>query len=95
MIGNSWMTVGALIGALSGWTAVRAEPPATGGDIPTKFVAPTESNDFVKREVMIAMRDGVKLFTIFIIPRGAHSAPLLLTRTPYNASGPLKITPYS
>ena len=33
------------------------------------------------------MRDGVKLFTIMVIPNGAHNAPILLTRTPYNAAG--------
>jgi putative CocE/NonD family hydrolase len=32
------------------------------------------------------MRDGVKLKTFILIPRGANKAPILLTRTPYNAS---------
>jgi len=56
-------------------------------DIPKKFEAPTSSYDYVKREVMIPMRDGVKLHTVIVIPRGANHAPILLTRTPYNASG--------
>ncbi|MEE7548073.1 CocE/NonD family hydrolase [Xanthomonas sp. Kuri4-1] len=51
------------------------------------FVAPDRINDYVKREVMIPMRDGVKLHTVIVLPRGAHDAPMLLTRTPYNASG--------
>ncbi|HBK46704.1 MAG TPA: glutaryl-7-ACA acylase [Xanthomonadaceae bacterium] len=51
------------------------------------FAAPTEANDYVKREVMIPMRDGVKLHTVIVVPKGAHAAPILLTRTPYNASG--------
>ncbi|MFC6841668.1 CocE/NonD family hydrolase [Xanthomonas theicola] len=51
------------------------------------FVAPTAANDYVKREVMIPMRDGVKLHTVIVAPKGAHDAPILLTRTPYNASG--------
>jgi putative CocE/NonD family hydrolase len=55
-------------------------------DIPAKYAAPTESSDYVKREVMIPMRDGVKLYTVIVIPRGAKSAPMILTRTPYNAS---------
>ena len=55
-------------------------------DIPKKFEAPTSSYDYVKREVMIPMRDGVKLHTVIVIPRGATHAPILLTRTPYNAS---------
>jgi putative CocE/NonD family hydrolase len=35
---------------------------------------------------MIPMRDGIKLQTVLVIPRGAHTAPMLLTRTPFNAS---------
>jgi len=56
------------------------------GDIPAKFTAPESEYDYVRREVMIPMRDGVKLFTAIVIPKGAHNAPILLTRTPYNAS---------
>jgi putative CocE/NonD family hydrolase len=35
---------------------------------------------------MIPMRDGVKLHTVIVVPKGAKSAPILLTRTPYNAN---------
>src|SRR5947207_12170781 len=35
---------------------------------------------------MIPMRDGTKLHTLIIVPKGAKSAPILRTRTPYNAS---------
>ena len=55
-------------------------------DIPKKFEAPTSSYDYVKREVMIPMRDGVKLHTVIVLPRGASGAPIILTRTPYDAS---------
>lgn len=55
-------------------------------DIPARFQAPTASDDFVKRDVMIPMRDGVKLHTVIVIPRRAKNAPIILTRTPYNAS---------
>ncbi len=34
---------------------------------------------------MIAMRDGVRLHTIVLIPKGAAHAGILLTRTPYSA----------
>lgn len=51
------------------------------------FVAPDAANDYVKREVMIPMRDGVKLHTVIVVPKGARGAPILLTRTPYNADG--------
>ncbi len=36
---------------------------------------------------MIPMRDGVKLHTVIVIPKGAAHAPIILTRTPYNAAG--------
>jgi putative CocE/NonD family hydrolase len=57
-----------------------------GGDIPKEFRFATESYDYIRREVMIPMRDGVKLFTVIIAPKGAKDAPIILTRTPYNAS---------
>ncbi len=41
---------------------------------------------YAKREVMIPMRDGVKLFTAIYTPRdSATSHPILRTRTPYSA----------
>src|SRR5215212_6336438 len=55
-------------------------------DIPAKFPAPAGANDYVKRDVMIPMRDGVKLHTVVVVPKGAKGAPILLTRTPYNAT---------
>jgi putative CocE/NonD family hydrolase len=54
-------------------------------DIAKDFQWPKQSWDYAVREVMMPMRDGVKLHTIMIIPKGAHDAPILLTRTPYNA----------
>jgi len=56
-------------------------------DIPPKFTPPRTDYDYVKRIVMIPMRDGVKLYTVIVIPKGATHAPILLTRTPYNAAG--------
>jgi len=57
-----------------------------GSDIPPTFTVPTTGHDYVKHEVMIPMRDGVKLHTVIVVPKGAKSAPMLLTRTPYDAS---------
>jgi uncharacterized protein len=67
-------------------TAMRAQTPPLTPDIPKNYTAPTNSYDYVKREVMIPMRDGVKLHTVIVLARGAKNAPILLTRTPYNAS---------
>jgi putative CocE/NonD family hydrolase len=60
--------------------------PALPSETPEEFKAPVDSFDFVRRTVMIPMRDGVKLNTVLLIPRKAHHAPMLLTRTPYNAA---------
>jgi hypothetical protein len=42
-------------------------------------------DDYERREVKIAMRDGVDLSTVIVVPKGAKGAPMLLTRTPYDA----------
>ena len=55
-------------------------------DMPAKVVKDTAGYDYEKRVVMIPMRDGVKLYTALIIPKGARNAPIVLTRTPYNAA---------
>ncbi|QCB38711.1 CocE/NonD family hydrolase [Sphingobium sp. PAMC28499] len=41
--------------------------------------------DYVRKEVMIPMRDGVKLFTVIVMRKGTSRGPILLTRTPYDA----------
>jgi hypothetical protein len=66
--------------------ALSAQTSPQTPDIPAKFGEPTLSYDYVKRDVMIPMRDGVKLHTVIVIPEGANHAPMILTRTPYNAS---------
>jgi putative CocE/NonD family hydrolase len=55
-------------------------------DIPKSFTVPHAADDYIKREVMIPMRDGVKLYTVIAMRKGTHDAPIVLTRTPYNAS---------
>src|SRR5271169_2525156 len=55
-------------------------------DTPATFEVTTNNFDYVKREEMIPMRDGVKLKTFILVPNGVTQAPILLTRTPYNAS---------
>jgi len=68
----------------------RAQTPPMTPDIPATFTPPKIGYDYERREVMIPMRDGVKLYTVIIVPRGAKDAPILLTRTPYNAKTPSK-----
>ena len=55
-------------------------------ETPKNFTPVTKSFDYERRDVMIAMRDGVHLHTVILVPRGAHHAPILLTRTPYDAT---------
>jgi putative CocE/NonD family hydrolase len=60
--------------------------PALPSETPAAFIPVTESFDYVRRNVMIPMRDGVKLHTVILVPKGASDAPMLLTRTPYDAT---------
>lgn len=55
-------------------------------EMPVEFKEASGSWDHTRREVMIPMRDGVKLKTIILVPKGAKDAPILLTRTPYSAA---------
>lgn len=57
-------------------------------ETPDDLKPATSSFDYVRREVMIPMRDGVKLHTVILVPRSATQAKpaaILLTRTPYSA----------
>ena len=56
-------------------------------DLNPNFKPPTQQTDFDKRVAMVPMRDGTKLYTVIVVPKGAHDAPILLTRTCYNAAG--------
>jgi putative CocE/NonD family hydrolase len=60
--------------------------PALPSETPDKFTPTNDGFDYVRRDVMIPMRDGVKLHTVITVPKGASRAPILLTRTPYNAT---------
>jgi uncharacterized protein len=99
MGGNGWspavlavaLLARALTAALAPAAAAAAPVPAAPvapmqPDIPAAFLAPSGDWDYTRREVMIPMRDGVKLHTVIVIPRGAQRAPIVLTRTPYDAS---------
>ncbi len=55
-------------------------------DLAADFKAPVGASDFDKRVEMVPMRDGTKLYTVIVVPKGAKGAPILLTRTPYNAA---------
>ncbi|MGI9170424.1 MAG: CocE/NonD family hydrolase, partial [Caulobacteraceae bacterium] len=54
-------------------------------DIPAAFTPDQSAYDYIKREAMIPMRDGVKLHTVIVIPKAAWGWPIMLDRTPYDA----------
>jgi len=65
----------------------RSQPqyPNYPSETPDHFQPATASFDYGRRVVMIPMRDGVKLHTVILVPKGAKNAPILFTRTPYDA----------
>jgi putative CocE/NonD family hydrolase len=64
----------------------KKQYPALPSETPDKFQPTNDGFDYFRRDVMIPMRDGVKLHTVILVPKGANRAPILLTRTPYNAT---------
>jgi len=73
--------------ALHAPASSQAQTAAMAPDIPSaKFEALMPGADYVKQVVMIPMRDGVKLYTVIVLPKNALHAPMMLTRTPYNAA---------
>ncbi|HEY4425284.1 MAG TPA: CocE/NonD family hydrolase [Pyrinomonadaceae bacterium] len=54
-------------------------------ETPSKFEPTNHGFNYERRNVMIPMRDGVKLHTVILVPKGARNAPILMTRTPYSA----------
>ena len=81
-----WVLVVAAAISAPGQTQQRGTDESLPSEIPAHIEPGTSSFDYVRREVMIPMRDGVKLHTVILIPKGARNAPMLLTRTPYNAT---------
>lgn len=55
-------------------------------DVVEKYDQVLPSADYIRREAMVPMRDGVKLFTVIVMKKGTTNAPILLSRTPYNAT---------
>lgn len=76
------MRAALLVAALAGIPNIAL----AASDVPAKFAATPARQDFERRVAMIPMRDGVKLHTLVFVPRDARDAPILLTRTPYNAA---------
>ncbi len=76
------------VAALSLFTlasVAQAQIPSLPSETPASFTPAVGTFDYTRRTAMIPMRDGAKLYTVILIPKGAQRAPMLLTRTPYGA----------
>ncbi|HXT16045.1 MAG TPA: CocE/NonD family hydrolase [Gemmatimonadaceae bacterium] len=76
----------ALLAAATAARGVHAQVPTLPSETPATVKATNAGFDYERRDVMIPMRDGVKLHTVILVPKGARNAPILLTRTPYDAT---------
>ncbi len=79
-------TILILLSSFCSWSLAQTLPSET----PQEFKPTNYGLEYERREVMIPMRDGVKLHTVVIVPKSVidskKHAPMLLTRTPYNAT---------
>ena len=66
-------------------TGIAGSADSLSSDIVADFKPPAEGSDYLLRQVMIPMRDGVRLRALIAIKKGVTRAPLLMERTPYGA----------
>src|SRR5215831_11138203 len=69
---------------------VQANAQTLPSETPQELKPTNYGFEYERRDVMVPMRDGVKLHTVVIVPKSVidskKHAPILLTRTPYNAT---------
>ena len=75
-----------IVGSVAGLNPPPRPPVRLPSETPADLQPTNHGFDFTRRDVMIPMRDGVKLHTVILVPNGASGAPILLTRTPYDAT---------
>ena len=83
-------TVASLVAFWLGTTAASAQAavpvtPMTPDQTSYRQIQP--SADFTRRDVMVPMHDGTKLYTVIMMKKGTANAPILLSRSPYDAHG--------
>jgi len=74
-----------LIGVQTSGGQSQSSTAGLPSEMPARIEPATSSFDYVRRVAMIPMRDGLRLHTVILVPKGAKSAGILLTRTPYDA----------
>jgi putative CocE/NonD family hydrolase len=62
-------------------------------DVVEKYDPVLPEADYIKRVAMVPMRDGTKLYTVIVMKKGTANAPILLSRTPYDAKGSMNRVP--
>ena len=88
-LSRSLFLFGLMVSALLFVQRAPAQTPSATGlpsEMPARLQPVTDSFEYERRDLMIPMRDGVRLHTVILMPRGAKGAPILLTRTPYDAT---------
>ena len=77
--------ISGLIGVQTSRGQSQSSPTGLPSEMPARIEPVTSSFDYVRRVVMVPMRDGVRLHTVILVPKGTKGAGILLTRTPYDA----------
>ena len=83
---STFLCTGILLSLPAAGVLAQQQTKLPADDLNPNFQPPAQQTDFDKRVVMVPMRDGTKLYTVIVVPKGAHDAPILLTRTPYDAA---------
>ncbi|GHC94363.1 CocE/NonD family hydrolase [Novosphingobium pokkalii] len=86
LVTASFLTLALAAPALAQGAASAPVTPMT-PDVIAHFDQVLPSADFIRREVMVPMRDGTKLYTVIVMKKGTKGGPILLSRTPYDAYG--------
>jgi putative CocE/NonD family hydrolase len=79
-------TLGACLFIALAAAPLAAQVTSLPSETPARMQPTNHGFDYVRRDVMIPMRDGVKLHTVILVPKDARNAPMLMTRTPYDAT---------
>jgi len=77
-----------LLSAAVAMAAMAQDPPRVTPmtpDVVEKYESTLASAEFIRRDAMVPMRDGTKLYTTVVMKKGTSNAPILLSRSPYDA----------
>jgi len=81
----SLVALGLLVSASAAMADQSSRVTPMTPDVIDKYEQTLPSADFVRRDAMVPMRDGTKLYTVVVMKKGTSNGPILLSRTPYDA----------